>query len=132
VNGFVQYLIPLTAEVNTFIETDAIWQSKRYTGITNTVWTDDFLELNFRIGLQGERWEALLYVNNLLDNDTVRFSGAAPGLGCCFILGSGIDVQGDPAEPRSAVMVDLPATSTAFLPDPRVVGARVSYRFGGG
>ncbi len=139
VNGFVQYLLPLTASVNTFIETDAIWQSKRYTGITNNVWTDDFLELNFRIGLQGERWEALVYVNNLFDNDTVRFSGGAPGLGCCFILGSSIDVQAVPdpdnpgetlSTPRSAVMVDLPGTATGFLPDPRVIGARVSYSFG--
>jgi hypothetical protein len=36
------------------------------------------------------------------------------------------------SEPRSVVMVDLPLYNTAFLPNPRVVGVRLSYRFGGG
>jgi outer membrane receptor protein involved in Fe transport len=144
-NGFVQYLYPLTASVNTFVETDAIFQSRRYTGITNNLRTNAFLEFNFRAGFQGEQWEAMLYINNLLDDDTVRFSGGGPGLGCCFLLGSSIDVQPGPeldpttpdpddllSEPRSAVMVDLPLYNTAFLPNPRVVGVRLSYRFGAG
>jgi len=137
-------MYPLTASVNTFVETDVIWQSKRYADITNNMWTDSYLELNFRVGFQSERWEALLYVNNLLDDDTVRFTGGGPGLGCCFTLGSSIDLNPGPeldpnpgdtdgllSEPRSPVMVDLPLYTTAFLPDPRVVGARFSYRFGG-
>lgn len=144
INGFVQYVYPLTPLVNTFIETDLIWQSKRYADITNRMWTDSFLEMNFRIGFQGEQWEALFYVNNVLDDDTVRFTGGGPGLGCCFALGSSIDLSPGPeldpnpgdtdgllSEPRSPVMVDLPLYTTAFLPDPRVVGARITYRFGG-
>ncbi|MAF83202.1 MAG: TonB-dependent receptor [Gammaproteobacteria bacterium] len=132
VNGFVQYMIPLTASVSTYIETDVFWQSKRFVGITNNLWTDSILEFNLRIGLEGERWDALLYVDNLLDDDTVRSVGGGPGLGCCFILASGLDVAGDPPRPRSAVMVDLPLFNTAFLPDPRIIGARISYSFGGG
>jgi len=142
VNSFVQYVLPMDESVDAFVETDAIWQSKRYTGITNNVWTDDFLELNLRIGFQGERWEALLYVDNLLDDDTVRSVGGAPGLGCCFTLGSSIDLTPTPvptdpspnpetvSEPRAAVMVDLPGTNTVFLPDPRVIGLRFAYSFG--
>lgn len=140
VNGFVQYIYPLTASVSTFIETDLIWQDERYADITNQMWTDSYFEMNLRLGLQGDNWEAVFYVNNLLDDDTVRFTGGGPGLGCCFVLGSSIDVQAhpdplDPAgpavtDPRSAVMVDLPLYTSAFLTDPRVVGARVTYRFG--
>ena len=99
---------------------------------------EGLFEMNLRWGLQSERWTAVLYIDNLLDDDTVRSSSAAPGLGCCFILGSGLDSaattleqQGLPTVPRSAVMVDLPGTATAFLTDPRVIGARLSYRFGG-
>ena len=114
-------------------------------GITNNLRTNGFFEFNFRAGFQSDQWEALLYINNLLDDDTVRFSGGGPGLGCCFTLGSAIDLQPGPeldptapdpntllSEPRSAVMVDLPLYNTAFLPNPLVVGVRVSYRFGGG
>jgi len=131
VNAFVQYSIPLSASIDTFVETDAFWQSKRYVGVTNNMSTKDYLEMNFRIGLQSGNWDAVLYVDNMLDNDDIRSVGGGPGLGCCFVLGSGIDVQGDPAEPRSAVMVDLPLYNTAFLPNPRTIGARLSYRFGG-
>jgi outer membrane receptor protein involved in Fe transport len=144
-NGFVQYLYPLTASVNTFIETDAVFQSRRYTGITNNLRTNAFWQFNFRAGFQSDQWEALLYIDNVLDDDTVRFSGGGPGLGCCFALGSAIDLQPGPeldptapdpntllSEPRSVVMVDLPLYNTAFLPNPRVVGVRLSYRFGGG
>ena len=145
VNASVNYLYPLTASVNSFIETDLNYLSRRYVGITNNLRTNGFFEFNFRAGFQGDQWEALLYINNLLDDDTVRFSGGGPGLGCCFTLGSAIDLQPGPeldptapdpntllSEPRSAVMVDLPLYNTAFLPNPRVVGVRVSYRFGGG
>ena len=99
--------------------------------------------LSYRFfGVRSDRFEAMLYVNNVLDNDTVRFSGGGPGLGCCFVLGSAIDVNASdpdadppddpliPPVPTAAVMVDLPLFSTAFLPPPRVIGVRWSYRFG--
>ncbi len=148
VNSFVQYLIPLTASVEAFVETDVFWQSERFTGITNNLSTKEYWEFNFRLGFRGDRWDAVLYADNFLDNDTVRSTGGGPGLGCCFILGSSIDVQPHPdpddprppaqipdqdliTEPRSVVMVDIPLYNTAFLPDPRVIGVRMSYSFGG-
>ena len=129
VNGFMQYMLPLTASIDTYIETDAFWQSKRFVGITNQLATKYYLEMNLRWGIQGDRWNAVLYVDNLLDNDTIRSVGGGPGLGCCFILGSGLDLA-EPPQPRSAVMVDLPLYNSAFLPDPRVIGMRLAYRFG--
>jgi hypothetical protein len=45
-----------------------------------------------------------------------------------------VDSDNPDHAPRSAganVMVDLPLFSTAFLPPPRVVGVRLTYRFGG-
>ena len=139
VNGFMGYTLPLTSTVETSIELDAFWQSSRYVGITNQLQTDDFLKFNLRWGFRGERWNFLMYIDNLLDDDTVVSGGGGPGLGCCFILGSGLDAAGESLEqlgletqPRSAVMVDLPLYNTAFLPDPRIVGARLSWRFGDG
>ncbi len=144
VSGSVQYMFPLTGSVNTFVETDVLYQTERYAGITNTLIVDSFLEFNLRACFERERWVLVMSVNTLLNDDTVRFTGGGPGLGCCFALGSSIDLtpQAHPndqspnpeliAEPRSAVMVDLPLFNTAFLPDPRVIGLRFTARFGGG
>jgi len=128
--GFIGYTKPLQDGIDAYVETDILWQDKRFTGVTNNLWTDAYWNFDFRLGLRADRWEALFYINNLLDNDTVRMVGGGPGLGCCFVLGSGLDLA-TPAVPSAAVMVDLPLFSTAFLPPPRVIGARLTYRFGG-
>lgn len=125
--GLAGYYHSLSSQTTAYVETDLLWQDKRYTGVTNSMWTDAYWLFNLRLGLRSDRWEALLYVDNALDNDTVQFSGGGPGLGCCFALGSEIDLASDPS---TTVMVDLPPYSTAFMPRPRIVGLRMSYRFG--
>lgn len=130
VNGSFQYMIPLVGGASAFFETDMSWQSERFVGLDNLLEVDSFLEFNLRVGFSGERWEALLYVDNLLNDDTVRYSSGGPGINCCFVLGSGLDLAPQPV-PGSAVMLDLPLTNTAFLADPRVIGVRFSTRFGG-
>jgi len=129
--GSIRYDRQVTSAIGLYIETDVQWTDKRFTDIENAAFVQAFWNTDLRIGLQGENWEVLAYVNNLFDDDTVRFTGGGPGLGCCFVLGSGIDFSG--AEPPAAdtVMVDLPLYASAFLPPPRVVGMRASYRFGG-
>ena len=68
----------------------------------------------------------------VFDDDSVRtaFSGR-PSIGCCFVLGSGIDFVGRQPTPARAVMVDLGFTSTAIVPPPRIFGLRATVRFGG-
>lgn len=112
-----------------FIEADAQWTDDRYTDITNTAYVKAFWNADLRVGLQADNWEVLAYVTNLFDDDTVRSAGGGPGLGCCFVLGSAIDNGQVP--PAVDVLVDLPLGVTAFLPPPRIVGLRASYRFGG-
>jgi outer membrane receptor protein involved in Fe transport len=129
-NGFVNYTIPMSDGVDFYAESNIMWQDKRFAGVTNNLWMDAFWNFDVRIGFQTDRWEALLYVENVLDNDTVRMSGGGPGLGCCFVLGSGLDLATPPV-PDAAVMVDLPLFSTAFLPPPRLLGFRLAMRFGG-
>ena len=75
-----------------FIEGNASDQSERYTSSENYSMLDEFWLADARVGLTNQNWNIMLYVNNLLDDDTVRFSGGGPGLGCCFALGSAIDV----------------------------------------
>ena len=74
--------------------------------------------------------ETLLYINNVLDNNTVQIASGGPGLGCCFVLGSEIDLQ-PPPDGSATVNVELPLYNSAFMPRPRIVGFRMSFRFGG-
>jgi outer membrane receptor protein involved in Fe transport len=126
-SGLVGYYYQMAAGNTAYVETDVIWQDKRFTGITNNLWTASYALVNLRLGFRSDRWETLFYVNNVMDNDTVQFGGGGPGLGCCFALGSEIDIA---STPPTTVMVDLPLYSTAFLPRPRVVGVRMSFQFG--
>lgn len=112
-----------------YIEADAQWTDDRFTDITNTAFVQSYWNADLRVGIQSNNWEVLAYVTNLFDDDTVRSAGGGPGLGCCFVLGSSIDNA--PPDPVTDVLVDLPLGVTAFLPPPRVVGLRASYRFGG-
>lgn len=128
--GQIRYQRDLFRDLELFIETDVQWVDQRYTDETNISFTDDVWNTDFRIGVQADNWDALLYVNNVFDDDTTQSTGGGPGLGCCFVLGSGIDVGGAIPRSQDVVMVDLPLYRTAFLRPPRVIGVRGSYRFG--
>ena len=107
------------------------WVDERYTDETNISYTDAIWNTDFRVGLQAANWDALIYVDNVFDDDTIQSTGGGPGLGCCFVLGSGIDLAAASPLPDDIVMVDLPLFRSAFLRPPRVIGIRGSYRFGG-
>ncbi len=124
----IRYDRQLTGELSAFFETDLQWTDDRFTDIDNAAYTKAFWNTDIRFGVQAENWEILAYINNVFEDDTVRFTGGGPGLGCCFVLGSGIDLL--EAAPADTVMVDLPLFTSAFLPPPRVIGLRANYRFG--
>ncbi len=128
--GSIRYDRQLSSNLGLFIETDVQWTDKRFTDIENAAFVKAYWNTDFRIGLASERWDILAYVTNVFDDDTVRFTGGGPGLGCCFVLASGIDLAEASPAPKDIVMVDLPLYSSVFLPPPRVVGVRASYRFG--
>ena len=147
-NGFVNYTIPVSGGADFYVEADAIWQDKRFADFTNNLWMDAYWNFDVRFGFQTDRWNMLFYIDNVLDDRTVRSAGGGPALGCCFVLGSSIDLgavqdftKAVPTEsedvdfsPRSVgagVMVDLPLFKTGFLPPPRVIGFRMDFRFGG-
>lgn len=137
--GNISYEMPFAGELRGFIETDFMWVDKRYIEATNEDWVEPDTNVDLRLGLRTDKWEVMGYVSNLFDDDTIASVGGGPSLSCCFILGSGIDLSGvqPPAknlatnEPGKTVMVEMPQVRFAFAPDPRVIGIRASYRFGG-
>jgi outer membrane receptor protein involved in Fe transport len=146
--GSIAYDLPLAEDLNFFAETDFMWVAKRYIEATNENWVESDTNVDLRLGLRGANWEVTGYISNVFDDDTVASVLGAPSLSCCFILGSAIDISnrepptddpgGDPSngdqspnEPGKTVTVELPQYRAAFAPDPRVVGIRARYRFGG-
>jgi outer membrane receptor protein involved in Fe transport len=153
--GSIAYSLPLAEDLNFFAETDFMWVAKRYIEATNENWVESDTNVDLRLGLRGENWEVMGYVSNVFDDDTVTSVLGGPSLSCCFILGSGVDVSGNegnnetreppsndpggdpsdgdqaPYEPGKTVTVELPQFRAAFAPDPRVIGIRARYRFGG-
>jgi iron complex outermembrane receptor protein len=104
-------------EVRFFIEGDAQYQSKRFLDFYNLVEFDSYMIGNLRVGLTSKKWDVQLFVNNITDDDTVQGGSANPG-----------DVAQALADPSNF----SPANTVGVnLPDPRVVGVRFAYRFGG-
>ncbi len=127
--GSIKYSINVSPAIDLFTELGFQWRDQTFAELTNRTTLDSYWNLDLRIGLTADNWELMGYVTNLLDDDTVRSVGAGPGLSCCFILGSTIDVDGTTPPVENTVMVDLPLFRTAFLPPPRVLGLQVAYRF---
>jgi outer membrane receptor protein involved in Fe transport len=146
--GSIAYSLPLAEDLSFFAETDFMWVAKRYIEATNENWVESDTNVDLRLGMRGGNWEVMGYVSNVFDDDTVASVLGGPSLSCCFILGSGIDIGGrepppddpgsDPSngdqapyEPGKTVTVELPQFRAAFAPDPRVIGIRARYSFGG-
>ena len=73
----MEYTRPISNAVDAFVETDILWLDKRYTSFTNNLWTDAYGNLDLRLGVRSDRFEALLYVDNVLDDDTVSFASCS-------------------------------------------------------
>ncbi len=99
-----------------FIESNATWQDERFLTEDNLVTFDDVWLVDLRLGLSAENWEAIGYVDNLFDDDTIITGGNGPDFGqqiveTGFLAGFG----------------SLQWFGT--LPEPRTVGLRANYRF---
>lgn len=99
-----------------YIEANGSWQDDRFTDEDNSTTFDAYWLVDARLGLIGDNWEATAYIDNLLDDDTIRTGGSGPDFGeqvtyTGFTAGFG--------------------TSHYFgvLPTPRTFGLRLAYNF---
>ncbi len=99
-----------------FVEANASWQDERFDGEENFVTFEDYWLVDLRLGPSAENWEAIAYVDNVFDDDTIITGGNGPDFGqqvteTGFLAGFGI------------------CHGFVTLPDPRTVGIRANYRF---
>ena len=116
-----------------FIDLDANFTDQRFAEDDNTIWLDSYWLANLRIGIENDRWSALLYADNLLDDDTIRSGGTGPGNAFAdvrtgVVAGPGI-VPANLRNPVAAFGLAIPTAAFADLPRPRTLGLRVNYKF---
>jgi outer membrane cobalamin receptor len=108
----------MTASLDWLIEGNMMWQDSRYVNQGNTLKLDDYSLWNFRLGVANERWDAVAFIDNAFDDDTVKNGFDS------------IDTTYLAADFSQGFTLLVPSGARYMLPDPRTYGVRVSYRFG--
>jgi len=101
-----------------FVEGNTQFQDSRFLDPENSIEFEPYWLTDMRLGLLADRWDALIYVDNVFDDDTIKTGGSGPDFGpqireLGFLAGFGVNHY------------------FATAPDPRVIGVRANYRFGG-
>lgn len=72
--GSLDYARGIRGDLGWFARTDAVWESRKYTGASNFAYLSDRTIWNGRLGIGSSRWTLTGYVSNILD-DTTPSSG---------------------------------------------------------
>jgi iron complex outermembrane receptor protein len=98
------------------LETDVQWQDSRYIDEFNDREVASFSIVNMRAGVQTDKWDALVYLNNVFDDDTIQSWSA----------GTGIPATAERTDPN---VLGFPAEGFGIAPPPRQWGVRANMRF---
>ena len=110
--GSAQYIQPIgNGDMDWFIETDVQFQDERFDSFTNVRQFDSYWLLDLRTGIQTEAWDVTAYVNNVLDDDTIK---------------SGLSFTDFRTFTPPATIFNM---GQALLPTPRTWGVRGTARF---
>ena len=101
-----------------FVNASGQYQSERavYDRV-NTAFVDANWRVDAQLGLQADSWSVFLFARNLLDDDTVIWGQGYQD------FRDGMYGGGMGGEPRDESVM-------AFLPDPRLVGVRATWKYG--
>ena len=87
---------------------------ERFTSADNFTLLDDHWLADLRLGLRGDQWQVLAYVENLFDDDTITSSGGNIDLAEGYV---------------DSGLLAPPGLPTGFLPRPRIFGVRVQLDY---
>jgi iron complex outermembrane receptor protein len=95
-----------------FADLGGSWQSKRYMSSGNNAYLKPYDLWNFSAGISNENWSGIFYIDNLLNDDTIR-SGILN-----TDYGYGVSYE-----------FDLAQAANLVLPQQRTFGVRLEYKF---
>jgi len=109
--------MPFVRDLDWFAGAQGTYRDKRYISDSNIAQLDSYFELDAQVGVGGDNWEAVIYVENMLDDDTPRSSlaTAAP-----------LSPPNATTPPREQAIPQLQVVS---LNKPQLFGARFNIRF---
>ncbi len=107
----IRFEQPLASGLELMAEVNGSYQSKRYLDDGNNAYLPSYDLWNVQLGLSSEAWSAIAYVDNALDDDTVK-----SGLNNTD-YGNFVNFSA------------LPKATSLVLPQPRTVGVRFKYQF---
>jgi outer membrane receptor protein involved in Fe transport len=102
--------------LNGLFEADVEYQSSRFNDEFNDREVASFSVTNMRVGLQTDKWDAMIYVNNVFDDDTIKSWSAGTGI---------VATMESTDENRAA----FPGEGFSLAPPPRHWGVRANIRF---
>lgn len=112
------YARPLNDLLDWFVNFSASYEDERKLAESKIAPSvDSHVLLDAQLGIEAASWTVQLYVDNVLDDDTVRWATYTQDFKDGMYAGS------SGGEPRDNV-------AFAFLPPPRVIGLRATYKFG--
>jgi len=107
------YVRPIgNGDMDWFVEGDASYIDTRFISQENAKTLDEYYLLNLRTGLDADNWELVLYLDNVLDDNTIRSGSEIPDFATTFFPAFGFNT-----------------VDTGILPEKRTVGLRGKYRF---
>jgi outer membrane receptor protein involved in Fe transport len=97
-------------------EADAEYEDARFTDEFNDRMVDSYWLMNLRAGVESDRWDAMIYVNNALDNDTIQ----------SWSSGTAVVATAERFDQNLAI---FPPDGFSIAPPPRQWGVRANVRF---
>ena len=114
---------------DSFASFSANYQSERFVEDYNNKVLQSYFLANLQFGLATDEWEFTVYVNNVFDDNTVRWAGGGPGMPVSdWRTGIAVDTT-RPGPPGIIPSPRIASTLYGYLPPPRQIGVRFNYSF---
>jgi outer membrane receptor protein involved in Fe transport len=114
--GVARYTSEVINGFNWFVDLQTNFRDERFSNPNNLLEFESYWQSDLRLGLNGNNWQVIAYVDNLFDDDTIRDG-----------FNTGGDLRNFSIEGATFV---LPDSAQFYLPQPRTFGVRAAYYFG--
>jgi iron complex outermembrane receptor protein len=114
-----RYSLPLTSDLDGYAQGVATYQGERWADNANLVELKRYWLVNLQIGVEAEKWLISVFVDNVFDDDTIRYAQE--------FIDQGQGFQGPNIANTTLETFTFPIGYFAYLPPPRVAGIRFSY-----
>ena len=111
------------------VDLDVQYQGSRWETEWNLVEFESYMLADLRVGVSRGPWSVMAYVENLLNDDTIRSGLSAPDFAAIGAVMGFVPPPRVPPPGRYFFTLLFPNAMTLYYPDPREVGIRASYTF---